>query len=79
MRKAMLERAITLVVGFRRTGKTSLIKVASPNNNVIYVDARKFEHRSIGGRTQRAEKENIITKIGVVLTTTVERVLLLLP
>jgi AAA+ ATPase superfamily predicted ATPase len=46
LRKAMLERAITLVIGFRRTGKTSLIKVASFNNNVVYVDARKFEERN---------------------------------
>ncbi|MEM1546061.1 MAG: hypothetical protein QXY40_04825 [Candidatus Methanomethylicia archaeon] len=46
LRKAMMEKAITLVIGFRRTGKISLIKVASLNNNVVYVDARVFEERN---------------------------------
>lgn len=45
LKRSMKERAITLVIGFRRTGKTSLIKVASSDSklNIIYIDARKFE------------------------------------
>jgi len=48
--KALIEsiakRSITLIIGLRRTGKTSLIKVATRDMPRIYIDARKFEERS---------------------------------
>jgi len=42
-----LSSPITLVLGLRRTGKSSLIKVAlkEMNHPYIYVDLRKFEER----------------------------------
>lgn len=46
LKKSMFERAITLVVGIRRTGKTSLIRVATKDIVNIYIDARRFEERS---------------------------------
>jgi hypothetical protein len=46
LKRAMGERAITLVLGLRRMGKTSLIRVATADILKIYVDARKFEERN---------------------------------
>lgn len=43
LRKAMAFRAITIVVGVRRVGKTSLIKAATHDLPHIYIDARRFE------------------------------------
>lgn len=46
LKKACINRAITLVLGTRRTGKTSLIKVATRDMNKIYIDIRKFEEEN---------------------------------
>jgi AAA+ ATPase superfamily predicted ATPase len=43
LRRALTTRAITVVVGFRRVGKTSLVKAATYGLPRIYVDARRFE------------------------------------
>jgi AAA+ ATPase superfamily predicted ATPase len=43
LREALATRAITVVVGFRRVGKTSLVKAATHDLPRVYVDARKFE------------------------------------
>ena len=43
LRRAVNSYAITVVVGFRRVGKTSLIKAATHGMPRIYVDVRKFE------------------------------------
>lgn len=43
LRFSALNRAVTLVVGFRRVGKTSLIKAATKDMTRIYIDARRFE------------------------------------
>jgi len=43
LRKAIARYAITIVVGFRRVGKTSLIKSATFDMPRVYVDVRKFE------------------------------------
>jgi len=43
LRRAIATRAITVVVGFRRVGKTSLIKAATRDIPRVYVDARRFE------------------------------------
>lgn len=45
LRKAVLTRAITLVLGLRRTGKTSLVKAGTKGLDRIYIDARRFEVR----------------------------------
>ena len=43
LRSSALSRAITLVVGFRRVGKTSLVKAATKGMTRVYIDARRFE------------------------------------
>ena len=43
LRYSALNRAVTLVLGFRRIGKTSLVKAAAKDMMRIYVDARRFE------------------------------------
>ena len=43
LKKAVDRYAMTIVVGFRRVGKTSLIKAATIDMPRIYVDVRKFE------------------------------------
>lgn len=43
MRRAIKSFAITVVTGFRRVGKTSLIKAATYALPRVYIDARKFE------------------------------------
>lgn len=46
LKKAISSHAITTVVGIRRVGKTSLIKVATHDMHKIYLDIRKFEFTS---------------------------------
>jgi len=46
LKKACMNRAITLVLGARRTGKTSLIKVVTKSMYKIYIDIRKFEEEN---------------------------------
>ncbi|WP_243665955.1 hypothetical protein [Vulcanisaeta sp. JCM 16159] len=46
MRFSALNRAVTLVVGFRRVGKTSLVKAATKDMVRVYIDARSFEGMS---------------------------------
>ncbi|GAB6946204.1 ATP-binding protein [Vulcanisaeta sp. JCM 16161] len=43
LRFSALNRAVTLVVGFRRVGKTSLVKAATKDIVRVYIDARRFE------------------------------------
>lgn len=43
MRRAVKSFAVSIVVGFRRVGKTSLIKVATHGLPRVYIDVRKFE------------------------------------
>lgn len=42
---AARDRAAVLVVGFRRVGKTSLVKAATSKSLRVYVDVRAFEDR----------------------------------
>ncbi|WP_243678075.1 ATP-binding protein [Vulcanisaeta distributa] len=46
LRFSALNRAVTLVVGFRRVGKTSLVKAATKDMVRVYIDARRFEGMS---------------------------------
>ncbi|MCI2415779.1 MAG: ATP-binding protein [Candidatus Aramenus sp.] len=46
LRQFATQYSVTLVLGLRRTGKTSLIKVGLKAENTIYVDMRKFEERN---------------------------------
>ncbi|MEM1526298.1 MAG: ATP-binding protein [Ignisphaera sp.] len=43
LKNAISSRAITIVVGVRRVGKTSLVKAVTYGMPRIYIDVRKFE------------------------------------
>ncbi|QXJ28530.1 AAA family ATPase [Saccharolobus shibatae] len=62
----LLSSPITLILGLRRTGKSSLIKIAlnELNRPFIYLDMRKFEEkRSINYRELLIEMEREINKL----------------
>ncbi len=46
LKEYSLKYSLTLVLGFRRTGKTSLIKVGLKGLKTIYIDMRKFEDKT---------------------------------
>jgi len=45
LRRAVESRRLTLVVGMRRVGKTSVVKAGTYGMARIYIDARAFEER----------------------------------
>ncbi len=46
LKQFSLQHPVALVLGLRRTGKTSLIKVGLKNERLIYIDMRKFEEKN---------------------------------